>query len=310
MATEGISIANGQAGPNGNNGGLSAAQKLMQKHDEAHNPTIEEIPDEEDFKHSEEPHSSSVLEVADDSGSTPTWTQPLSTKAAGKQKATEQAAKENKPSIDTQSHDLFPELGGAPKPSNAPSVASIWSGKKPSISTPSGANGTNGMPAVNGASRGSAPTSGTASPTPSTPIASRGGPNTMAIPGRHSERISLAPTQLLPRAQMKKPLPDLLKDINKKSKATVTMTTGNAGLLWFNAVGPQEACRQALKDIVEQIGAKVSRIQCINVPELIKYSNLSKFPSLVLLELTLSENRVPQSKLFRRRQEPKFRCQN
>jgi hypothetical protein len=58
---------------------------------------------------------------------------------------------------------------------------------------------------------------------------------------------------------MKKPLVDVLKDINKKSKANVTVSTGNAGLMWFSAVGPQDACRQALKDVVEQIGAKVSQ---------------------------------------------------
>jgi hypothetical protein len=58
---------------------------------------------------------------------------------------------------------------------------------------------------------------------------------------------------------MKKPLADILKDVNKKSKANITMTTGQGGALWFTAIGPMDACRQALKDLVEQIGSKVSK---------------------------------------------------
>ncbi|KAL5350737.1 hypothetical protein ACLOAV_004306 [Pseudogymnoascus australis] len=241
---------------NGTSIELSAAQKLMQKH-EAHNPTIEDVVDEEDvIKHGEAPKSTSVLEAVDDvQEAVPTWAPTVSAKAAGKQKATEQPEKE-KAGLDTRSHELFPELGGG-KAQNAPSVASIWSGKKPAVVSDKGLNGTNGStPHENG----SGPTSGAATPTSaSTPS---GGPGNFSIPGRHSERISLAPNQLLPRNQMKRPLADVLKDINRKSKATVTVTTGNAGLLWFSAVGPQDACRQALKDVVEQIGAK----QSIQVP--------------------------------------------
>ncbi|KFY92966.1 hypothetical protein V498_04636 [Pseudogymnoascus sp. VKM F-4517 (FW-2822)] len=237
---------------NGTSTELSAAQKLMQKH-EAHNPTIEDVVDEEDvIKHGEAPKSTSVLEAVDDvQEAVPTWAPTVSAKAAGKQKATEEPAKE-KAGLDTRSHELFPELGGG-KAQSAPSVASIWSGKKPAVVSDTGLNGTNGStPHENG----SGPTSGAATPTSaSTPS---GGPGNFSIPGRHSERISLAPNQLLPRNQMKRPLADVLKDINRKSKATVTVTTGNAGLLWFSAVGPQDACRQALKDVVEQIGAKQS----------------------------------------------------
>ncbi|OBT59759.1 hypothetical protein VE04_00201 [Pseudogymnoascus sp. 24MN13] len=237
---------------NGTSTELSAAQKLMQKH-EAHNPTIEEIADEDDVNgHGEAPKSTSVLEAINDTEeAVPTWAPTASAKAAGKQKATEQPAKE-KAGLDTRSHELFPELGGG-KSQNAPSVASIWSGKKPAIVSSTSTNGTNGSTPHEG---GSAPTSGAATPTSaSTPPS---GPGNFSIPGRHSERISLAPNQLLPRNQMKRPLADVLKDINRKSKATVTVTTGNAGLLWFSAVGPQDACRQALKDVVEQIGAKQS----------------------------------------------------
>ena len=240
--TSNLPVANGASSE------LSAAQKLMQKH-EAHNPTLEEVVDEEDInKHGGQPQSTSVLEPAEEA-QVPSWAPTPSAKAAGKQK--EQPAKE-KAGLDTRSHELFPELGGG-KSQNAPSVASIWSGKKPAVVS---SNGTNGSSAHEGES---APTSGAATPTSAS---ASSGPGNFSIPGRHSERISLAPSQLLPRAQMKKPLADVLKDINKRSKATVTVTTGNAGLLWFSAVGPQDACRQALKDVVEQIGAK----QSVRVP--------------------------------------------
>jgi hypothetical protein len=242
---------------------LSAAQKLMQKHaDEAHKTTIEDVPDEEDLKHGEIPKSTSILEPTNDEGtSTPTWAQPVSAKAAGKQKAQEVPSKGNGPSLDTQSHDLFPELGGAPKSQNGPTVSSIWSAKKPAAANSTGSNGkTNGLSPSNGTSRASTPTSGAATPTSAAhSTAPRGPPNMMAIPGRHTERIQLAPSQLLLRSQMKKPLADVLKDVNKRSKATITMTTGQGGAFWFTAVGPIDACRQALKDLVEQIGSKVGQ---------------------------------------------------
>lgn len=254
-------VATGLPDVNGTTSELSAAQKLMLKH-EAHNPTIEDTVDEADIvKYHESPHSNSVLEDNNDdapAASIPTWAPPASEKAAGKQKATEQPATEKKPRLDTQSHDAFPELGGG-KSQNAPSVASIWSGKKPAVVKAEGLNGTNGTASQDVSSGGSAPTSGAATPTSGSAPSVSGGPGNFSIPGRHSERISLAPNQLLPRAQMKKPLVDVLKDINKKSKANVTVSTGNAGLMWFSAVGPQDACRQALKDVVEQIGAKVSQ---------------------------------------------------
>ena len=56
------SFANGTSAVNG--GGLSAAQKLQQKHDEeAQKATIEDVPDEDDLKHGEQPENlSGVLE--------------------------------------------------------------------------------------------------------------------------------------------------------------------------------------------------------------------------------------------------------
>jgi len=237
----------------------------MQKHaDEAHKASMEEVPDEEDLRHGEVPKSTGILELAEDEEvSVPTWAQPVSAKAAGKQKARELPAQANQPALDTQSHDLFPELGGAPKPQNGPTVASIWSAKKSANASPTRTNGkTNGAPPTNNSSRASTPTSGVATPTSTNNSATpRGLPTVMNMPGRHTERISLAPSQLLPRSLMKKPLVDILKDVNKRSKATITNTTGQGGAQWFTAIGPVDACRQALKDLVEQIGSKVSHVE-------------------------------------------------
>jgi hypothetical protein len=35
------------------------------------------------------------------------------------------------------------------------------------------------------------------------------------------------------------------------------MQTGEKGMMWFNAVGPQAAADQAIKDLIAQIGLKV-----------------------------------------------------
>lgn len=247
-------VQNGYTEANG--AGLSAAQMLMQKHDQAHNATIEDVPDEEDIKPHEHPVSSSVLEsTTTEDTSAPGWVTPMSAKAAGKQKA-QDSSRTASQALDTQSHELFPELGGAPKPKPATVVPS-W-GKKLAPTTAPAPNGqSNGTP-TNGTSPISTPTSGAATPTSAmSQAASRGAPATMALPGRHQERISLAPNQMMPRNQLKKPLPDILKDINRKSKATVTMSTGQQGVIWFNAIGPQDAVRQALRDVVAQVGTKV-----------------------------------------------------
>ncbi|KAH8816113.1 putative RNA binding effector protein Scp160 [Xylogone sp. PMI_703] len=238
MASAQATTQNGHVTSDGNGPELSAAQKLMQRHDEAHKASIEDVVDEDDLPHGEHPASASVLEDVNQAGNAPGWAAPMSAKAAGKQKADEG---KKGVVLDTQSHELFPELGGAPKPKQTTNVAPIWTSKKP------GANSNS----PNGAST---PNSGTATPT--------SGPQTMSMPGRQSERIQMFPNQMLPRAQMKKPLPDILKDINKRSKATVTTSTGPQGVIIFTAVGPQDACRQALKDVIGQVGSK----QVVKVP--------------------------------------------
>ena len=254
MASMDSAAPSSKVGVNGNNSEVSAAEKLMQTHDDTHQTTIEDVPDEEDLKHGEQPISSSILESTEENSPAPGWVAPMSAKAAGKQKAETFPGKENKKLIDTQSEELFPGLGPA-KPKQPPSTVPVWNIKKPSASPVT--NGTSNGISTNGTST---PTSGlNTPPSASSQSQPRDGPalKMNALPGQVSRRMAMAQDEILPRAQLKKPLPDILKDLNKKSKANITMQTGEKGMMWFNAVGPQAAADQAIRDVVAQIGLKV-----------------------------------------------------
>jgi hypothetical protein len=211
----------------------SAAQKLLQQHQD-HHATVEDVPDE-DLKPA----------AAAGDGSAPSWAPTMSSKAAGKQKAAAPAA-----GLDTQSHELFPELGGAKK---AASVVPTW-GAKANGKTASGTNG------ANGASRASTPGSGVGTPS----VSAQGIRPAISLPGRNVEHIILEQGQILPKDKLKRPLPDIIKDLNKKSRANVTMAAPTRGNIRFEATGPKDIAQQALKDLVAQIGARV----CASVPML------------------------------------------
>ncbi|KAI9818884.1 MAG: hypothetical protein M1827_007705 [Pycnora praestabilis] len=267
MATE--SLANGGSSSTGEN--LSPAEQLMKKHaaDEAHRATIEDVVDEEDVAHP--PPSTGITFSETNAGSVVKNAQPLSSNAAGKQKARDEpiGGKEStKPAtttLNTQSDELFPSLGGGPKPRAPAPVAPAWGSRKHAAGSTGAANGvSNGHASPsNVSSRASTPASDMLTPSSmnaSTTQAnsSRGAlPQTMSIPGKYSERIQLAPSQLLPRSQLKKPMPDVLKDISKRSKANVEMRTGPGGVFFFEGKGPVEAVRQALKEVAKQLGSKV-----------------------------------------------------
>ena len=217
--------------------GLSPAQQLMQKHTEddgqAHNVTVEDVVDEEDIAH---PPPSGIPSTE--------ASEPLSEKAAGKQAETAPVSK--KSALDTSSEELFPALGASKARAAAPTT---WSRKPAAVSANGGLS--NGH-AANGSK------STQASGDSSAPAITRGGAMPqMQLPGRYTERISLAPSQLVPRTQLKKPVQDVLRDINKRSKADVKMTTGPGGAIIFEGTGPTDAVRQALKEIVRELGSKV-----------------------------------------------------
>ncbi|KAF7544898.1 hypothetical protein G7046_g9681 [Stylonectria norvegica] len=206
-------------------GELSVAQKLLEKHAEVPHPvTVEDAPDED-----------LPSKVSNDASGS--WAAPISSKSAGKQKE----APISKSGLDTQSHELFPELGASK--GNSANVAPIWGAKANS-------NGkANGAPS-NGASHPSPPSSGAATPQNATP--------SMFIPGRNVETVTLEPQYIMPRGQLKRPIPDIIKDINRKSRANITMATSSNGRLKFDATGPQDVAQQALKNLVSQIGTRTS----------------------------------------------------
>jgi hypothetical protein len=198
--------------------GLTPAQKLMQEHE--HNPTVEDVPDEEDIAHPQ-----------------PSADAPLSEKAAGKQKM-DDAPAPKKPALNTSSEEAFPALGPV-KPRAQAAVAPTW-GKKPAAVT----NGANDDATSNGAPA-------------SLPIGRGPALPSMNIPGKHTERISFSPNQLTPRQQLKKPVNDIIRDINRRSKAKLEYKSGPGGTVIFESTGPVEAVRQTLKEIANEVGSKV-----------------------------------------------------
>ena len=249
---------------------MSAAERLKAKHeaDAAHHPKVEDAVDEEDIAHP--PPSMQIHREADAPGPITREIEPLTEKAAGKQKAREEpampppsTAPNGFPSINTQSEEAFPALGGGPKIATTAPTPMAWGAKRPP-SVHAGANGVNGHLPLSSttSSRASTPTSGMVTPASaksSTFTQPRGlSMPHMAIPGRHSERIQFAPSQLLPIYKMKKPMQEVLRGINKRSKAKVEMKGGPNGVIVFEGIGPVDAARQALKDLAKEVGSTVN----------------------------------------------------
>ena len=226
MATD--STMNGATSAASHN--LTAAERLLEKHeaDAAHRPMVEDVVDEDDIAH---PPPS--MHLAPKPAFTPAAANAdalMSEKAAGKQRANDEppqvpaVAKTNGfSSLNTQSEEAFPALGGGPKASAPAPTARAWGAKKPSA-VHIGPNGTNGHVPLSSmaSSRASTPTSGMLTPASTNvtiPHQPRGLsiPQHMPMPGRHSERIHFAPSQLLARDQLKNPLQETLRAINKGS---------------------------------------------------------------------------------------------
>ncbi len=234
---------------------------LVSGEDLAHPPPSAHLPDSNT-------HSSS--------SPVPPPPEPMSEKALGKQKARVEpiSSKENaKPSSnvpDTKSDEVFPSLGDGPKSRAAASFSPAWGARKPTPVANAATNGINGygpghQRSSSTSSRASTPASGMLTPSsmPASATAqshsSRGPtPQILSMPGRHTESIHLTPAQLLPRDQLKKPVMDVLRDINKRSKATVEMRPGPGGAINFEGRGPTDAVRQALKEVAKELGSKVS----------------------------------------------------
>ncbi|KAH8601195.1 hypothetical protein B0O99DRAFT_589266 [Bisporella sp. PMI_857] len=254
---------------------LTSAQQLMQHHNE-HFPTVEDVVDEADLKHSEEPKSSSVLEAPSDE-SAPGWVPPMSAKAAGKRKE-DAPAQGSHPNLDPASEELFPVLGGGPKPTQ--STPATW-GKSSGTATPTTPNDTS-----NGISNGAS--------TPS--IAIRQDPRKINIPGQVKEDYTLQNSQILSRKDMKKPLPDILKDINRKSKKVTVTHSSRQNDTTFTATGPsREAVREALLQVISQVGAKIT--DKVAIPSSTKAHIIGKAGSKIkeIQERTGARIQIPKS---------------
>ena len=245
--------------------GLTPAQKLMQEHAD-HHVTVEDVVDEEDVA-----HPPPAAKSADDGSA------PLSEKAAGKQKADAAPAAPKKPALNTSSEEAFPALGPVKPRAQAP-VAPTW-GKKPASVT---SNGVNGAAASNGSSAPMPIGRGPALPS-------------MNIPGKHTERISLTTHQVAARSELKKPINEIVRDINRRSKAKLEYKQA-PGALVFEATGPVEAVRQALKEVANEVGSKVSQPASLVKPQLTLASNPSMSLSLPLFALTSSVVKDPRSR--------------
>lgn len=212
---------------------MSAAEKMQLEHSqqaEGHHVTVEEVPDE-DLK----PHASTGP-AAD--------TPALSETATGKQRDAAPATAPAKPAkFDIQSEELFPSLGDA----SATKAPTSW-GAKNAL-----ADNTNGKRPTNGTSRTATPASGVAAPHAKS--APSGVPS-VHLPGVYSEILTLQPQELKPRDQLRRPLEQILQDINRSSRATVRQNPVARGQR-FEAKGPQDAAQQALRELVKQIGSTV-----------------------------------------------------
>lgn len=193
----------------------SPAAQLAKQHDEAHQPTVEEVPDEDDLPKTK-------------------------TKAPAP--------------LDVQSEDAFPALGGGPRPKAA--APTMWGASKGKAaanktSTNGTSNGFNAVPTPPlGASRTSTPASGAGTPA----FSSGPAPGAFQIPGQKVEKVIFTPQQLQPQ----KPIADVLRDINKRSKAKVIHKNGLNGNVIFEARGPtDESIRSALKEVAKAVGTKV-----------------------------------------------------
>ncbi|KAL1960355.1 hypothetical protein VTO42DRAFT_8315 [Malbranchea cinnamomea] len=208
----------------------SPAELLKEKHErQALAATVEEAVDEEDLRHPP-PSSVSKAPISSQSESKPS--------SSGAPKPEPQAAKSataKPPVLDVRSEELFPALGGGPK-QTAP-VSTAWGARKSGLD--------------NGARTAS-----------SAPGGSFGPPKVMSMPGKHTEQIRFAPSQMLPRNQLKKPIADIVRDIDKKSKARLDVRAGPNGSYIFEGVGSVDAVRQALKEVAQQVGSK----QTVRVP--------------------------------------------
>jgi len=257
MASTDPATLNGSSGANAGNTKLSAAQRLERKHDESHKPTIEDVPDEEDLTPHPHPASSSILEATDEPAAAPSWAAPMSAKAAGKRKEGS-SNKANAAVLDTQSDESFPGLGGSKVPVRT--APSPWVSKT--------------SPQVTNGARNGISTNGTSTPAPATntppPMASQRAPKVAAPSSEkknpeeekknelYEKSYTFDPKEL-PRSATKKPLPDLLRDINKKYRLNFTQNTGAGGAIKIT-VASTKRYESVIQQALRELGSYINKV--------------------------------------------------
>jgi len=210
----------------------AASQLLQQHHGGVHHTTVEDAIDDDAINGG----SSSGANGTDPSRAR---AEPTATNGPGTRNAQAPMG------LDTKSRELFPELGGSTTKAGGGRAPVVWGAGKNVNGQAKGATSSNGSP------RGQVPVSLVGSPSLNAAPA-------VNIPGRNVETLFLDPQHVMSRAQLKRPLPDIIKDMNRKSRAIISMSTSGNGRLKFEAVGPRDVAQQALLDLVQQIGSKVS----------------------------------------------------
>ncbi|EHY58019.1 Vigilin 1 [Exophiala dermatitidis] len=225
--------------------GQLLAQQLKERHDatEVHKVTVEDVPDEDDIQHPPPPHTH-VEETKETATTNGGDNPPLSEKAAGKQKATDQ------PSVlDTQSDEAFPALGAASKPAVIPVTrAPGWVASASAKAAP-----TNSSPALGsrpGSSGAGTPTSAAGARTPVTVIPGAGARGNVLLPGRYRDSFEIDNADL----DKTKPIKRVLDDVKKKFNVIVTPKSTNFGTRTeFIAEGPKARVTEALMYVSKEL---------------------------------------------------------
>ncbi|QSS66471.1 RNA binding effector protein Scp160 [Histoplasma capsulatum] len=214
---------------------MSPATFLREQHtrEDSHKVTVEDVPDEYDIQHPLPSASAAPAPAA-----SPICSVSAHNTVAHSEKpspdtvpfsAPIKTASQESPIFDVQSEELFPALGGASNLRPPPIVPTAWG-----AATSSSLNPASGAPKI------------------------------MSMPGKHVERIRFAPSQMLPRSQLKKPIRDILRDTSRRFKAVVDMYNGPEESIIFEGKGSVDAVRQALKEVAQQVGSKQS--VCVPIP--------------------------------------------
>ncbi|POS87182.1 hypothetical protein EPUL_002189 [Erysiphe pulchra] len=173
----------------------------------------------------------------------------LETKVAGMQKVISFPANTSQ-LIDNHSEELFPGLGDC----NTKTISTpVWRANQPNLnghghSQLKSSNDNSIFPNQNGVSNKSM---------------SNSAPKTLppSLAGRiQAPMIILQSNDVLPRNHLKKPIPEILKDINRKLRTNLSMMIGEGGVLQFRESSNQKEAvkQQAIKELGTLIGSKKS----------------------------------------------------